>query len=189
MKVDFISFPTSPESPQSDSVCNRGDRRKLEVCCNPNLAYASPFPFRSSPWFLMKTRVHVSPRSKQDGQELKKELTWWLTFRARARVIGPAVVGVDGVDVWSVLMSSSFSCLFLLLFLSFFCRGLNVLFGTMTTQTIRLLHTASSKSDLTTLVNTADAKISKMIVECSDRILLQGQIRWKEDNFKFLDCI
>ena len=34
MKVDFISFPTSPESPQSDSVCNRGDRRKLEVCCS-----------------------------------------------------------------------------------------------------------------------------------------------------------
>jgi hypothetical protein len=59
----------------------------------------------------------------------------------------------------------------------------------MTTQTIRLLHTASSKSDLTTLVNTADAEISKMIVECSDRILLQGQIRWKEDNFKFPDCI
>jgi len=106
MKVDFISFPTSPESPQSDSVCNRGDRRKLKVCCSPNPAYASPFPFRSSPWFLIKTRVHVSPRSKQDGQELKKELTWWLTFRARARVIGPAVVGVD---VWSVLMSSSSS--------------------------------------------------------------------------------
>lgn len=104
MKVDFISFPTSPESPQSDSVCNRGDCRKLKVCCSPNPAYVSPFPFRSSPWFLIKTRVHVSPRSKQDGQELKKELTWWLTFRARARVIGPAVVGVD---VWSVLMSSS----------------------------------------------------------------------------------
>jgi hypothetical protein len=46
----------------------------------------------------------------------------------------------------------------------------------------------SSKSDLT-LVNTADLKISKMIVECSDQILLQGQIRWKEDNFKFPECI
>jgi len=63
---------------------------------------------------------------------------------------------------------------FFLLFLSSFCRGLNVLFGTMTTQTIRLLYTAPSNSDLTTLVNTADAEISKMIVECSDRILLQG---------------
>ena len=78
---------------------------------------------------------------------------------------------------------------FFLLFLSFFCRGLNVLFGTMTTQTIRLLYTAPSNLDLTTLVNTADAEISKMIVECSDQILLQGQICWKEDNFKFPDCI
>jgi hypothetical protein len=70
--------------------------------------------------------------------------------------------------------NNRFNPLFLLLLLSFsssfsfFCRGLNVLFGTMTTQTIRLLHTASSKSDLTNLVNTADAEISKMIVECSD---------------------
>ena len=51
------------------------------------------------------------------------------------------------------------------------------------------MHTAPSNLDLTTLVNTADAEISKMIVECSDRILLQGQIRWKEDNFKFPYCI
>ena len=40
----------------------------------------------------------------------------------------------------------------------------------MTTLTIRLLHTAPSNSDLTTLVNTADAEIFKIIVECSDRI-------------------
>jgi len=59
----------------------------------------------------------------------------------------------------------------------------------MTTQKKRLLHTAPSNSDLTTLVNTADAEISKKIVERSERILLQGQIRWKEDNFNFPDCI
>ena len=59
----------------------------------------------------------------------------------------------------------------------------------MTTLTIRLLHTTPLNSDLTTLVITADAEISRKIAECSDRILLQGQIRWKEDNFKFPDCI
>jgi len=92
--------------------------------------------------------------------------------------------------------NNRFSPFFLLLLLSFFSsfflffrRALNILFGTMTTLTIRLLHTAPSNSDLTTLVITADAEISRKIVECSDRILLQGQIRWKEDNFKFSDYI
>jgi hypothetical protein len=75
MKVDLIRFPSSPETPKSDSICNRGDCHKLELCYSPNSAYASPFPFQSSPWFLIKTRVHVSPRYKQDGQELKRELT------------------------------------------------------------------------------------------------------------------
>ena len=75
MKVGFISFPTSPEAPQSKSICNHGDDHKLALCCSPNPASVSPSPFRSSPWFLMKTIVHVFPRSKQDGQELKKELT------------------------------------------------------------------------------------------------------------------
>ena len=84
---------------------------------------------------------------------------------------------------WDVL------ALFFLLFFLFFRRALNILFGTMTTLTIRLLHTAPSNSDLTTLVITADAEISWKIVECSDRILLQGQIRWKEDNFKVSDYI
>jgi hypothetical protein len=51
-----------------------------------------------------------------------------------------------------------------------------------------IAHTPSN-SDLTTLVNTADTEISKKIVERSERILLQGQIRWKEHNFNFPDCI
>jgi len=75
MKVDFIGFATSPEAPQSESVCNRGDGHKLALCCSPNPTNVSPCPFRSYPWFLIKTKVHVFPRSKQDGQELKKELT------------------------------------------------------------------------------------------------------------------
>ena len=72
--------------------------------------------------------------------------------------------------------NNRFSPFFLLLLLvffssssfSFFRRALNILFGTMTTQTIRLLHTAPSNSDLTTLVITTDAEISRKIVECSD---------------------
>jgi len=75
MKVDFIRFPTSPEAPQSESVCNRGDGHNLVLCCSPNPANVSPCPFRSSPWFLIKIKVHVFQGSKQDGQELKKELT------------------------------------------------------------------------------------------------------------------
>ena len=75
MKVDLISFPTSPEAPESESVCNRGNGHKLALCCCPNPASVSPSPFRSSPWFLIKTRVHAFPLSKQDGHELIKELT------------------------------------------------------------------------------------------------------------------
>src|SRR5687767_5614230 len=83
----------------------------------------------------------------------------------------------------------SFSCPFSSFFFLFFCRSLNLLCGTITTKTIRLSHTAPLNSDLTTLVNTADMKISWKIAERSEQILLQGQIRWKEDNFSFLDCI
>ena len=107
MKVDLISFPTSPKAPESDSVCNRGDGHKLVPFCSPNPAIANPSPFRSSPWFLIKTRVHAFPRSKQDGQELKRQLTWWLILRARARVRGPAIGTGVGADASSVLMSSS----------------------------------------------------------------------------------
>ena len=88
--------------------------------------------------------------------------------------------------------NNRFSPFFLLLLLSFFfffCRTLNILFGTMTTQTIRLLHTAPLNSDLTTLVITADVEISKKIMEHSERIFLKGQMHWKEDNFIFPDCI
>jgi triphosphoribosyl-dephospho-CoA synthetase len=59
----------------------------------------------------------------------------------------------------------------------------------MTTQTIRLLLTAPLKSDLTNLVNKEGAEISTMIAERSERILRQGQIRWKEDKISFPDCI
>ena len=58
---------------QSESVCDRGDHHKLELSWSPNPAYANPFPFQSSPRFLTKTRVHMSPWSKFDGQELKSE--------------------------------------------------------------------------------------------------------------------
>ena len=47
----------------------------MELSWSPNSASANPCPFRSSPWFLTKTRVHASPWSKYDGQELKSELT------------------------------------------------------------------------------------------------------------------
>jgi hypothetical protein len=106
-KVDLISFPTSTRTSQSKSVWSHGGHHKLVLCCSPNPANASPFPFRSSPWFLMKIRVHVSPRSKHDGQELKKELTWWLSWRARARVRGLARGTGIGVDASLVLKSSS----------------------------------------------------------------------------------
>jgi hypothetical protein len=49
----------------------------------------------------------VSPRSKHDGQELKKELTWWLSLQAWARVRGPARGTGVGVDASLVLKSSS----------------------------------------------------------------------------------
>src|SRR5438105_2475769 len=39
--------------PQSESVCDRGDRHELVLFYSPNPACANPFPFRSSPWFLM----------------------------------------------------------------------------------------------------------------------------------------
>jgi len=72
MKVGFINFPKSPEAPQSESVRNRGDDHKLALCCSPNPASVSPSPFRSFPWFLIKTRVHVFPRSKQDDNSLRR---------------------------------------------------------------------------------------------------------------------
>ena len=65
----------------------------------------------------------------------------------------------------SVLLDSEPQLCEFRLFFSFFRRALNILFGTMTTLTIRLLHTAPSNSDLTTLVITADAEISRKIVE------------------------
>jgi hypothetical protein len=112
-KVDLISFPTSARTFQSESVWSHGGHHKLVLCCSPNPANASPFPFRSFPWFLIKTRVHMSPRSKHDGQELKKELTWWfswwLSLRAQARARGPARGTSVGVDASFVLKSSSLS--------------------------------------------------------------------------------
>jgi cytoskeletal protein RodZ len=74
-----------------------------------------------------------------------------------------------------LLLLLSFFFLFLFFFfffLSFFFfvfRDLNLLFGTMKTQKKNkaIAHTPSN-SDLTTLVNTADTKISKKIVERSE---------------------
>ena len=47
---------------------------------------------------LSNTKVHVSPLSKYDWQEFKTELTWRLSWRARARVRVLAI-GCVGEDV------------------------------------------------------------------------------------------
>jgi hypothetical protein len=83
-KVDLINFAKSARTSQSESVWSRGIHHKLVLSCSPNPAGANPLPFWSSPSFLCKTRVHASPLSKYDGQEFKNELTWWLSWRARA---------------------------------------------------------------------------------------------------------
>jgi len=107
MKVDLIRFSSSLETSKSDSVYNRSDCHKLELCCSQNPAYVSRFLIRSSPWFLIKTRVHTSPRSKQDEKELERELTWCLSLQVWAQVRGPAI-GIDvDVDALLVLISSS----------------------------------------------------------------------------------
>jgi hypothetical protein len=108
-KLDLISFPKSARTSQSESVWSR-IHHKLVLSCSPNPVGANPLPFWSSPSFLSKTRVHASPLSKYDGQEFKNELTWWLSWGARARVIGPSGAGAGvgvGVGVGVVLMSSS----------------------------------------------------------------------------------
>ena len=86
---------------------------KLVLSYYPNLAHTNLLPFLSSLSFLSTTKVWVFPLSKYNGQELKNELTWWLSLRAQARVIGPtggdvAATGVGvGVDVSLMLRSSS----------------------------------------------------------------------------------
>ena len=107
MKVDLISFPCCAWTFQSEPASDRGDRHKLVFFCSPNPACSNPFPFRSSPWFLSKTRVHGSPWSKYDGHELKSVITWWLSWRARARVMGPEIGTCIGIDASVVWMSSS----------------------------------------------------------------------------------
>jgi hypothetical protein len=84
-----------------------------------------PLPFWSNPLFVSKTRVHVSPLSKYDEPELKSELTWWVSRRARAWVIGPrGVVEVDtGVDVDVSLVAISSSIDVLQSFLQFSPSG------------------------------------------------------------------
>jgi hypothetical protein len=61
--------------PKSNSAFNRDDHHNLELCCSPNPSNANPFLFQSFPWILIKTRVHMFLRFKQDGQEFKRELT------------------------------------------------------------------------------------------------------------------
>jgi hypothetical protein len=110
-KVDLISFSGSTWMSKMESGWSRGGRHKLYLSCSPNPSCAMPLHFWSNPLFMSKTRVHVSPLSKYDEPELKSEITWWVSRRARARVIGPSgVVEVDtgvGVDVSLVAMSSS----------------------------------------------------------------------------------
>jgi hypothetical protein len=98
LKIDLISFQSSACMPKMESVWSHGGCWKLVLSCYPNLACANPLCFWSSPSFLSKTRVHVSPLSKYDGQEFKNELNWWLSWRERTRVRGPSGVG-DGVGV------------------------------------------------------------------------------------------
>jgi hypothetical protein len=107
MKVDLIRFPCCAWTFQSEPAFDSGDRHKLVFFCSPNPTCSNYFPFRSSPWFLSKTRVHGSPWSKYDGHELKSVITWWLSWRARARVMGPEIVTCIGIDVSVVWMSSS----------------------------------------------------------------------------------
>ena len=106
LKVDFISFSWSTWTPQMEYGWSRGRRYKLVLSCCPKPVHAKPLPFLSSPSFLSKTRVHAFPLYKYNGHEVKNELTWWLSWRARARVMGPSG-GSAGVDVSLVLMSSS----------------------------------------------------------------------------------
>jgi hypothetical protein len=110
-KVDLIRFPGSTWTTKMESGWSRGGRHKLCLSCSPNPACTMPLPFWSNPLFLSKTRVHMSPLSKYDEPELKSELTWWVSWRARARVIGPSgIIEIDtcvGVDVSLVAMSSS----------------------------------------------------------------------------------
>ena len=70
----------------------------LEVGVASNSECSWTFPCWSCPLFLSNTKVHVSPLSKYDWQEFKTELTWRLSWRARARVRGPAI-GCVGEDV------------------------------------------------------------------------------------------
>jgi hypothetical protein len=106
MKIDLISFPCCAWTFQSEPACDRGDCHTLVLFCSPNPACSNPFPFQSSPWFLSKTRVHGSPWSKYDGHELKSVITWWLSWRARVRVMGLEIGTCIGIDVSVVWMSS-----------------------------------------------------------------------------------
>lgn len=77
--------------------------------------HTSLHPFWSFLWFLVKKRAPTFPLSKYNEQELKKELTWCLSRRARAWVIGLRVGG-DCVGVSMVLMfSSSSPCIWVFL--------------------------------------------------------------------------
>ena len=76
---------------------------QVVLSCRPKPVHAKPLPFLSSPSSLSKTRVRVFPLYKYNGHEIKNELTWWLSWRARARVMGPSGAGA-GVDVSLVLV-------------------------------------------------------------------------------------
>jgi hypothetical protein len=52
MKVDSRSFPESTCTPESKSICGRGDRHKLLLFWNPNVTGANATPCRSYPSFL-----------------------------------------------------------------------------------------------------------------------------------------
>ena len=83
--------------------CAESLKRNSFVCSANDVMVESspcdPLPFLSSPSFLSRTKVRVFLLSKYNGQELKNELTWWLSWRAQARVIGPSGGNVSSAGV------------------------------------------------------------------------------------------
>ena len=92
--------------------------------------------------------------------------------------------------------NNRFSPFFLLLLLSFFSsfflffsQGPKYFVWYYDNPNNKAIAHSPFEFSLTTLVITADAEISRKIVEHSEQIFLKGQMHWKEDNLIFPDCI
>jgi hypothetical protein len=64
MKVDSRSFSESICTPESKSICCQGDRHKLLLFWNPNVASANATLFRSCLPFLSNKTEYTFPLSK-----------------------------------------------------------------------------------------------------------------------------